>query len=230
MATPQPNVEAQAPEAKGNTVEENLGKFRKLFEQERAARLKAEEKTAQLEQEKQARGPAPGSDDEVSDESDDDDEPYVQRKSLKKTLAREREIIKKEVKEEALKEARNMFAQEKQQSYLKSNADFQQVMNPEVMQRFVDKCPGIAEGILSMPDSFERQKLVYETIKAMNLHKPEEAKPSIQDTINANKKSPYYQPSSMSSAPYAAQGDFSPSGKKAAYDKIQELKARLRTG
>ena len=228
MTTPEQVQDTSAQEQKQNTSEANMSNLRKLFEQERAARMKSEEKLAQLEQERQAKGPHPDSDDDAQDS--DDDEPYVQRKTLKKTLARERELIKKEVKEEALKEARNMFAQEKQQSYLKNKTDFQQVMTPEIMQKLVDKDPEMAESILEMPEGFARQKLVYHAIKAMGLDRKEEAKPSIQDTINANRRSPYYQPSSVSSAPYAAQGDFSDTGKKAAHDKMQELKKRLRTG
>jgi hypothetical protein len=60
------------------------------------------------------------------------------------------------------------------------------------------------------------------------LHKPPEAKPSIQETIDKNRKGPFYQPTGVGTAPYAGGGDFSPTGQKSAYDKMQELKARLR--
>ena len=53
--------------------------------------------------------------------------------------------------------------------------------------------------------------------------------PSIQDKIDANRRSPFYQPSGIGSAPYAGpDGDFSAAGQKTAYDKMQELKSRLR--
>ena len=49
-----------------------------------------------------------------------------------------------------------------------------------------------------------------------------------QEKIDANRKSPYYQPSGVGAAPYASAGDFSDSGQKSAYAKMQELKSRLR--
>ena len=97
-------------------------------------------------------------------------------------------------------------------------------------QKLVDKDPELAETILEMPDTFERQKLVYKSIKSLGLHKPEESKESIQSKIDANRRTPYYQPSGVASAPYASQGDFSPAGQKNAYDKLKELKNRLRLG
>ena len=62
----------------------------------------------------------------------------------------------------------------------------------------------------------------------MGFDKPEQKGPSIQDKIDSNKRSPYYQPSGISAAPYAGGGDFSPAGQKNAYAKLQELKSRLR--
>jgi hypothetical protein len=79
-----------------------------------------------------------------------------------------------------------------------------------------------------MPDTFERQKLVYKNIKAFGLDRPEAKQPSIQEKIDSNKRSPYYQPSGVGSAPYASAGDFSASGQKQAYDKMKELQNRLR--
>jgi len=79
-----------------------------------------------------------------------------------------------------------------------------------------------------MPDGFERQKLVYQSIKELGLNKPEQKQPSIQEKIDANRKSPFYQPTGMGTAPYSNSGDFSSSGKKNAYDKMKELQARLR--
>jgi hypothetical protein len=79
-----------------------------------------------------------------------------------------------------------------------------------------------------MPDTFARQKLVYKNIKALGLHRPEAKAPSVQEKIDANRKSPYYQPSGVGTAPYQSVGDFSAGGQKQAYDKMQELKNRLR--
>jgi hypothetical protein len=79
-----------------------------------------------------------------------------------------------------------------------------------------------------MPEGFERQRLVYENIKALGVDKPISKEPSVQEKIEANRKSPYYQPSGVGAAPYASQSDFSAGGQKQAYEKMQELKNRLR--
>jgi len=101
-------------------------------------------------------------------------------------------------------------------------------MNPQNIERFYQHDKELADTILSMPEGFERQKLVFKSIKALGLHKPEVKQQSIQDKIDANKRSPYYQPSGIGTAPYASQGDFSDGGKKNAYQKMQELKNNLR--
>jgi len=88
--------------------------------------------------------------------------------------------------------------------------------------------PELAESILEMPESFERQKLVYKNIKALGLHQPKPKEPTIQETVDARRKGPYYQPSAVGAAPYHSAGDFSASGQKNAYDKMKELQARLR--
>jgi len=88
--------------------------------------------------------------------------------------------------------------------------------------------PGIAQGILRMPEGFERQKLVYETMKSLGVGKQKPKEPTIQDKVNANRKSPFYQPSDTGTAPYVQGGDFSDQGKKQAFNKMQELKKRLR--
>jgi hypothetical protein len=79
-----------------------------------------------------------------------------------------------------------------------------------------------------MPEGFDRQKLVYKNIKALGLHKPAIKEPSIQEKIDANRRSPYYQPSGVANAPYSTVGDFSTAGQKNAYQKMQELKSKLR--
>jgi hypothetical protein len=110
---------------------------------------------------------------------------------------------------------------------VKQNSDFQQVLSPENIQQFAEKHPAIAERMLRMPDNFDRQALLYEQIKAFQSEK-KDTKPSIQQTIEQNKRSPYYQPSGVGSSPYAQTGDFSPAGQKNAYAKLMELKGKLR--
>jgi len=97
------------------------------------------------------------------------------------------------------------------------------------VEKFAQMDPELADTILEMPDTFERQKLVYKNIKALGVHKPKVVEASIQAKVDANRKSPYYQPTGVSPAPYNnSAGDFSPSGQKNAYDQMQKLKAQLR--
>lgn len=217
---------AQAEAQKPNDKEYNFAQVRKQLEQERQARMQAEEKASRLEQEqKQARKPYKDDDD---DEEDSSNEPYVDHKTLKKQLKKALPQIKEETKKELREEVRREFEQEKQQSYVKQNPDFTQVLTEENIQKFAEKHPSIAERMLRMPDNFDRQALLYEQIKALQLHKKEEPQQTIQKTIDNNRKSPYYQPSGVGTSPYAAVGDFSPAGQKNAYAKLQEMKAKLR--
>ncbi len=116
--------------------------------------------------------------------------------------------------------------EERKQNWMKANPDFYEVL--QHADKFAQKDPELAESILEMPEGFERQKLVYKNIKALGIHKPEIKSPSIQEKIDSNRKGPYYQPTGVGSAPYTSQGDFSSSGQKQAYEKMQELKNRLR--
>jgi hypothetical protein len=97
-------------------------------------------------------------------------------------------------------------------------------------QKFADKDPELAETILTMPDTFERKKLVYKNIKVLGLHLKEQARSTIQDKVDQNRKSPYYQPSGVGTAPYSSQGDFSKTGMESSYKKMKELQSRLRLG
>jgi uncharacterized protein YaaR (DUF327 family) len=209
-----------------NTKEYNFSQIRKQLEAERAAKQQLEERAERLEKENKELANARRSTDQDDDSSSD--EPYVDHKALERKFKRWESNIDEKIEKKAEEKARALVEQERRNSYLKQNADFSEIMQPEMMQKFVERHPGLAEGILSMPDGFERQKLVYENIKALGLHKKEEPKPSIQDTINQNRKSPYYQPSGVGTAPYNTGGDFSQAGQKNAYAKLQELKSKLR--
>jgi hypothetical protein len=161
-----------------------------------------------------------------ADDDDEDDDTFIDRKKLEKKLSKFGEQTQKQTQSEIQKAVQLALADERRQNWLKSNPDFREVM--QHAEKFAEKDPELAETILEMPDGFERQKLVYKTIKAMGLHKPEEKQSTIQDKVNQNKRSPYYQPSGVGSAPYAGAGDFSQSGQKNAYEKLQELKRNLR--
>lgn len=194
--------------------------YKKQLESEVARRSELEKNIAELQAKK-----SPSRD----DEEDDDDEPYVDRRKLDKKLAKFGEQTKQQTQTEIQKAVHQALAEERQRNWLKSNPDFYEVMGHA--EKFADMDAELAETILSMPDGFDRQKLVYKSIKALGLHKPpEEKKSSIQDKVDANRRSPYYQPSGVGSAPYNNAGDFSKGGQKNAYDKMQELKNRLRLG
>jgi hypothetical protein len=156
----------------------------------------------------------------------DDNEPYVNDKKLNKTLAKFGEQTKQQTQSEIQRAVQNAIQEERRQGWLKNNPDFYEVM--QHADKFAQRDPDLAESILEMPESFERQKLVYKNIKALGIHKPETKSTSVQEKIDANKRSPYYQPSGVGAAPYASAGDFSAGGQKQAYAKMQELKNRLR--
>jgi hypothetical protein len=197
--------------------------FQRKLEQERQARQAAEEKLEKLAQE---RFKPPKSDE---DEEDYGDEPYVDHKRLKRELGR---VAKKTIDETDTRiqnAVQNALAEERQKMWLKQNPDFYEVMNHA--QAFAERDPELAESILEMPKGFEREKLVYKNIKALGLHKKPEDQPKIQDKIEQNRRSPYYQPSGASGPGYGIVNggkDISPLEGQNAYKKMQELKARLR--
>ncbi len=160
--------------------------------------------------------------------SDDDDEsePYVDHKRLNKKLTNFGQNTQNDI-QKAMETAKQAAKEElKQEMFLENNADFYDVL--EKADELMTRAPKLAENILKMPNNFDRQKLVYHTLKELGVDKPQQKQSDIQNKIDANKRSPYYQPTGMNSAPYAGGGDFSQAGQKNAYDKMQELKANLR--
>ena len=162
----------------------------------------------------------------VIDDDDDDDEPYVDKKKLTKTLAKFGEYTQKQTKTEIQSAVNAAMQEDKQQRWLAKNADFYDVMKHA--DKLALKDDDLAEDILSMPDSFARQKIVYKHIKALGLDRPETSEPTVQEKIDANRRSPFYQPSNVGTAPHSTAGDFSQSGQKNAYDKMKELQKNLR--
>ncbi len=213
-----PDVQNEAQEVKKDDKELNFRKleqrYQKQLEEERRARMEAERAV-----EDARRRPA------VVEEEDDDNEPYVDHKKLEKKLAKFGEKAKQDTQTEIQRAVQTALSEERRQNWLKNNSDFYDVL--QHADKFAAKDPELAETILTMPDNFDRQKLVYKNIKALGLHQPEQKPSSIQDKIDANRRSPSYQPSGMSPAAYASQADFSPAGQKNAYAKMKELKGRL---
>lgn len=210
------NTDQQKPQT-DNSAEINFAKLRKKLEAEIQEKEALKLKAAQLEKEREEllRGR------NVVSEDDDDDEPYVDKRKLKKELSRHGEEFEKRVE----KKVQEALEEERRLAYLDENKDFNDVLSEEGLKGFVESHPGVAKAILRMPDGFERQKLVYETIKDLNRLKDSAKKSSIQDTIDANRRSPYYKGPSSATPPFGGQID-----PKAAYNKMQELKSRLRLG
>jgi len=226
MSEPQTQVEAtqqQVPQTVKSDIEQNLAKQRLYYEnkllQERRAREEAERRAQELSSIKQKH---------VEEDDDDDDEPYVDRRKLTKTLSKFSQQTRQETQSEIQKAVQMALNEERKQGWLKQNNDFYDVMAHA--EKLAQKDPELAEAILAMPDTFERQKLVYKNIKSMGLHlPPEEKKNDVQDRINKNRQSPNYHPSNIPTSPYnTVVGDFSEAGRKAAYERVQALKKNLR--
>jgi hypothetical protein len=162
----------------------------------------------------------------VTQDEDEDDEPYVTPKKLKKQIDNSKEQLKKQTQNDIQSAVQQAIHEDRKQRWLDENADFYDVL--QHAQKFAEKHPRLADNILRMPETFERQQLVYNTIKEMGLHKDAPKESSVQEKIDANRRSPYYQPSGVASPAYNNSGDFSSNGQKNAYAKMQELKNRLR--
>lgn len=215
-----PTQENQVQDQKPTDKELNFraleARYERQLQQERA-----EKERLAKELEAKARMP-------YKDDDDEDDEPYVAPKKLDKKLQQFGQNQQSEI-QKAMEMAKHAAKEElKQEMWLEQNPDFQDVMKHG--EKLYQKAPKLAENILRMPEGFERTKLVYNTIKELGIDKPEVKQPSTQEKIDANRKSPYYQPSGMAPAPYNNAGDYSEAGQKNAYAKMQELKNRLRLG
>ncbi len=211
-------IQNQSVEQKSNDKELNFraleAKYQKQLDQERQEK---ERLLRELQEKSKV---------SIHEEDDKDDEPYVDHKKLEKKLNKFGQNTHSEI-QKAMEIAKQAAKEElKQEMWLENNPDFYDVL--QHAEKFAQKAPKLAETILRMPEGFDRQKLVYQNIKELGINKPEQKQPSIQEKIDANRKSPYYQPSSVGSAPYAQVGDFSTAGQKNAFDHMQKLKQQLR--
>ncbi len=217
-----PEIQAQeqpavTQETKSNDKEYNFraqqAKYERMLAEERQAREIAEKK---LQEKLQT----------SSDDEEDDSQPYVDNKKLNKKLAKFSENTKQYTKSEIQENIRQALHEERKQNWMKLNPDFYDTL--QHAEKLALKNPGLADRILQMPDSFERQQLVYENIKALGLDKPEQKQSSIQEKVDANRRSPYYQPSGVGAAPYSQVGDFSEQGQKQSYQKMKDLQKKMR--
>lgn len=212
-----PTQENQVQEPQLSNKELNFRALEQKYQQQLAQERAEKERLAlELQQRQQPQ----------RDEEEEDSEPYIDHKRLRKEQAKFGQQIKQETQSEIQKAVRTALNEERKQNWMKNNPDFYDVM--QHAEKFAQMDPELAETILEMPEGFERQKLVYKNIKALGLHKPQAKEPSIQDKIDANRRSPYYQPSGVGAAPYAQVGDYSNHGQKQAYEKMQQLKNQLR--
>lgn len=205
-------------EQKPNDKEYNFRQLEAKYQRQLAEEKGKREEAERLVKETMVRKQEP--------DDDDESEPYVDHKKLNKKLTNFGQATQTEI-QKAMQQAKEAAKEEvKQELWLENNPDFYDVLKHA--DKFAEKNPRLAESILRMPECFERQKLVYQNIKALEIDKPPPKQSAVQDKIEANKRSPYYQPSGVAGTPYnAGQGDFSPSGQKNAYSKMQELKKRL---
>jgi hypothetical protein len=219
------NSQDQAPvaAAQQNTEQTNLVRQRKMYEsqleQERQARLQLEQRLADIERSKHQH-----------DDEDDDNEPYVDKKRLAKTTSK----VKQEIKQESQVEIKNAIQQaleeDRRQRWLEANPDFEETMSHA--DKLAQMDPELARSILAMPETFERQKMVYRNIKLLGVHKPKAPESGIQAKIDANKRNPL-QPFGVGAAPYGiSNGGYTPSKSEGenAYKQMQALKDRLRLG
>jgi hypothetical protein len=189
--------------------------YQEQLAQERHARQEAERLVQEALQRKR------------DDDDEDDNEPYVNPKKLTKTLNKFGEQTKKETQTEIQKAVQQALKEEKERRFLEDHPDFYEVLEQHA-EKLMTVAPRLAQRILELPQGPERSKLVYENIKTLGLDKPAQKQSTIQEKIDQNRRSPYYQPTGIGAAPYASVGDFSDTGQKNAYDKMQELKRNLR--
>lgn len=208
---------------KANDKEYNFAQIRQQLDREKAEKAVLAQELEKVKKVVQERM-QPVEDDDASD-----DEPYVDHKRLKKELGKVAQRTANETDSKIQQAVNKALSEERQKQWIKSNPDFYDIM--QHAQAFADRDPELAETILEMPEGFERQKLVYKSIKSLGIHKPPEVKSGVQDKINQNLRSPFYQPSGVASPAYGiANGgkEYTPAEGQNAYKKMQELKSRLR--
>lgn len=216
-------IEPTAPTAEQKTADKELN-FRKMeaYYESKLAQERAEKEEA-LRLAKEASLNAKKQEEDEEDDSD----PYVDRKKLQKKLDKIGQSTQSEI-QKAMELAKRAAKDElKQEMWLDQNPDFYETL--KLSDKLYEANPHLSHSILRMPESFERQQLVYENIKALGIGKPAEKGSSIQDKLDQNRRGNFYQPSSQAMPAYnSSQSDFSASGQKQAYEKMKELQKSLR--
>ena len=214
MTTP----DTTSQEQKSNDKELNFRKLEAYYEQKLAQERAEKEEALRI-----AREAAQSA---KIEEEEEDSDPYVDRRKLDKKLQKFGQATQSEI-QKAMEIAKAKAKEElKQELWLEQNPDFYDTL--QLADKFAESEPHLAQTILKMPDGFERQKLVYQNIKALGLDKPKETAPTANQLIQKNKNYGGYQPNGFTGPAYATNGDFSESGQKQAYEKMLQLKKNLR--
>lgn len=216
------NQDTQTPE-QNNDKELNFRKLEAKFEKQLAQeREQNESRIRQIQSEYEQKLNQYIKPD-LSDD-DDDEDVYIDKKKLQKNLSSFEKNLTEKMKKDYEATTKSLLAQQQNEQWIKNHPDFYDVLKTHA-DTFAEKEKELAQDILSIPDPFLRQKAVYNNIKSLGLHKPKE---NIQDKINQNQRGPFYQPTGIGTSAMNQTGDFSPQGKKNAYEQMQELKARMR--
>lgn len=213
------DVVAPVQDAVDQEKQRNFAELRRIAETERAERIRLQEEINQLRM-----NVKPADDDE------DDSEPYVDNKKFKKKLTQFEQNLGRQTSDIVKHEVEKALREERKQSWFKTNNDFHKVMTPEILNKFEDQYGDEAKSILTHPDEFERQRLAYYSIKAKGLDRPEIKQLSAQELAEKNRKTPYYQPSGVSSSPYGGTvgRNVSEEEGKAALANMRNLQKNLR--
>ena len=216
------NGTTNQPDQQQSDKDHNMVQMRKALEQANQARIAAEQRAAEVERVAQERLKATShSDDE------DDDEPYVDKKRLNKRLTTFKQQQDEEIEKKVHQKVNQIIEEDRRSNYLKQNPDFQKVMSSDLVQKFADEHKELAENILQMPEGFERQKLVYTTIKSLGIDKPPQKQQSIQEKMDANRRSPFMPTPGSNGPGFQTNGDFSEGGQKNAYQQMKNLQKRI---
>ncbi len=213
------DVVAPVQDAVDQEKQKNFAELRRIAETERAERIRLQEELDDLKLRSK-----PAEDDE------DDSEPYVDNKKFKKKLNQFEQNLGRQTSDIVKHEVEKALREERKQSWFKTNTDFHKVMTPELLNKFEDQYGDEARSILTHPDEFERQRLAYYSIKAKGLDRPEVKKQTAQELADQNRRTPYYQPSGVSSSPYGGTvgRNVSEEEGKAALANMRNLQKNLR--
>jgi len=237
------------PEEKGAQIQEQLSdkelNFRRLEaardrerearDKERDARIKAEMQNELLMKEiegiktmlqPQEKDPL----EEIEDFSD------LDRDKLRNILAKREAQIEKRF-EKTLTQKLDEIERNKRRTNFrdelrKEYADYDQVMNPEIITAIQEREPEAVARISAIEDPYVRCENAYHFFKSVKKYiQPPQAKPvestSVKEHIQENLMNPYYTPSGQGSPPPAVEFDVkTPASKAAAYARLKEAQRK----